>query len=158
MSLTSYCHRGAEGAESNKMHEAIKVFISVIMIVKIVSNRAIPPRKSYLTYFWPHCQLFNMKAKSKVFLVIMVSLLGWMIVKIRMICFIAEIIFEKKNLTSLISCSTWWQTAKCSWTRASFCSSTRPTSSLSSAEGSSPSSSSSECVIYQREDCFFTSA
>ena len=27
MSLTSYCHRGAEGAESNKMHEAIKVVI-----------------------------------------------------------------------------------------------------------------------------------
>jgi len=26
VSLTSYCHRGAEGAESNKMHEAIKLF------------------------------------------------------------------------------------------------------------------------------------
>ena len=25
VSLTSYCQRGAEGAESNKMHEAIKV-------------------------------------------------------------------------------------------------------------------------------------
>ena len=34
VSLTSYCHRGAEGAESNKMHEAIKVqFESRMMVV-----------------------------------------------------------------------------------------------------------------------------